>query len=638
MAISGEIIYQSRKVEAMITDKYLVIKYISPHIIKLSLDDRQGIDNEVIRMIKMRDGGQNKYFVQKEIGKIIGVSRQMINRRWQVYKKEGIISLLKGEWKHSKITAEILDRLAEISVENPFFTAKEIIEILKEEGLCKDMSETSVYNAQRMLDGRKLIELMRKIRAKQGSNFFIRSNYIMEKLFEIIGELFGKIKELSKKSDIRVNYEWKLFKQIKEYYQRVKSHQGREIKRDKYEPRKKLERDRRRKIGFIRQLLAGIKDSAVKCPDCHSRKIRYKFKRERFYITKEGEKIKDYSRVYKCLNEKCETKYFTLPPKGVELYARVDSEVKKRVLRWVFHLRGSLSRVRDELLETGIKVAITTVLRWIKKAGEESIEMLKIVNQEDFEQDLCIDEKWIKVRSKWNYLFTAVGAKINDLVGKELFAEKGKAAMRTFLLWLKLLGYRPRSITTDLLMGYESVVKEIFPGSYYNQCILHAERDAKRIVRENLKLKVDEKWKKILIKRIRILFASKKGKQVKKRYKKIMELREESPEGAEGVFKMLEKYYPKLYQSVIRKDIPKTTNAVERAIGEFEEKYQITKGFTSFYFARFFIKAYQVYYRLRKISFGIFKGRNRLELKGNPIGKLKFTDYLVPTFSQFCQV
>jgi len=74
----------------------------------------------------------------------------------------------------------------------------------------------------------------------------------------------------------------------------------------------------------------------------------------------------------------------------------------------------------------------------------------------------------------------------------------------------------------------------------------------------------------------------------------------------------------------MRKDIPKTTNPVERAIGEFEDRYHLNKGFTSFYYAQFFIKAYQIYYRLRKISFGRFSGKSRLELKKQPSGEIEF--------------
>ena len=72
--------------------------------------------------------------------------------------------------------------------------------------------------------------------------------------------------------------------------------------------------------------------------------------------------------MYRCLNSLYRTKYFTVPPKGVELYARVHRNVKKMELHWIFHLRRPLSRVCDGLAEHGIAVSLTTVLRWAKKA------------------------------------------------------------------------------------------------------------------------------------------------------------------------------------------------------------------------------------------------------------------------------
>ena len=367
-----------------------------------------------------------------------------------------------------------------------------------------------------------------------------------------------------------------------------------------------------------------------RCPDCHSTNTKFHFNRERYYLNSKGERVASYSTVYRCLNSDCRTKYFTQPPHGVELYARVHTKIKKMVLRWTFHLRSSLSRVCDELLENGIKVSLTTVLRWIKKAGEECVEMFLLSEDKYKEQVLCIDEKWIKIRNKWRYVFTATGALTSDLVAAELFSRKDKEAMKTFLFLIKTLGYRPRIIVTDLLMGYESVIKEVFPDSYHHECVLHAERDAKRIIRLYLKEDEEATWKIKLTKDIRKLFSSKKGKQVKKRYSKLLQLKEKVPESVLPLFDMLGKYYPKLYQSVIRKDIPKTTNPVERVIGEFEEKYHQTKGFTSFYYAKWFIKAFQAYYRLRKISFGPFKGKSRLDIIGNPIAKLNFADYLTP--------
>ena len=80
-------------------------------------------------------------------------------------------------------------------------------------------------------------------------------------------------------------------------------------------------------------------------------------------------------------------------------------------------------------------------------------------------------------------MFTAVGEEVADLADLELYYHKDTQAMRSFLLGLKARGFRPKSITTDLLLGYENVVKEVFPECVYQQCVLHTERDAKRIVR-----------------------------------------------------------------------------------------------------------------------------------------------------------
>ena len=74
--------------------------------------------------------------------------------------------------------------------------------------------------------------------------------------------------------------------------------------------------------------------------------------------------------------------------------------------------------------------------------------------------------------------FTAVGTQVTDLLGIDLYYYKDRAAIKTFLLQLKILGFRPESITTDLLLGYEGVVNEVFPECRYYQCMLPARRDA----------------------------------------------------------------------------------------------------------------------------------------------------------------
>ncbi len=620
--------YAEKKVEVLREQEDLVVVFPRPHVIRLPLNDREATDDEVIRMLKMRTVEGRRYFNQQEVGRIIGVSRQMINRRWQVYKREGLRALLAGERKKYKITPGLLDRLAEIVVADPFLFLHEIKEKLQAEGTCGEISERTLCSALRQLDGRRVIKLMREKASKNTPEAFMGAGYLIERLFEIIEALLGKVQTEVREAIVHSGR----YQQLKRIYRESIRHRASPTEKDLYIPRKKLRRDCRRKVGFLRRVL-GLLLPEIYCPDCHSAHIRFFFRRPRGYVNARGEKIQDYSYIYRCLNPKCRTKYFTVPPKGVELYARVHREVKNMTFRWIFHLRGSLARVCDELLEHGIRVALTTVLRWVKKAGEECARTLELSSDEEWKQPLCIDEKWIKVRGAWNYVFTAVGTKVGDLLAVDLFHHKNREAMKTFLMQLKVMGFRPKSITTDLLLGYEGVVAEVFPDCLYNQCVLHAGRDARRIIRQSLADKAEDAWRKRLTESISTLLASRKLKQVKKRYARFMSLREQAPEAVCGVFDMVQKYYGKLCLLVSHKDIPKTTNPVERAIGEFEERYHITKGFTSFYHARFYLKAFQIYYRLRKISFGPFRRRSRLELKGNPLGRLRFADYLTPTYA-----
>ena len=188
-----EVVYQDVNIEVVKQGEYLELKYKTLHLIRIKAGDRQAIDDEVIRMLRMRKPGGQKYFVQKEVGKIIGVSRQMINRRWQVYKEEGLSALLAGEWEKSKITHELLDRLAEISVENPFLFIHEIKEKLQEEGVCGEISDVTLCSALKQIDGRKLIKLMREKASKRVPEAFMEARYMIERLFGIIDDLFAKV-------------------------------------------------------------------------------------------------------------------------------------------------------------------------------------------------------------------------------------------------------------------------------------------------------------------------------------------------------------------------------------------------------------------------------------------------------------
>jgi len=326
--------YADEKVEVIRKGDFLELKYLKPHLVRLKASDRQAIANEVVRMLQMRTLMGKKYFVQKIVGKIIGVSGQMVNRRWQVFKKEGLVALLSGNWEKSKITPTLLRKLEQLSVSDPFLSAEQILEILTSEGICEDISLGTIFIAQRQMDGRRILKLMRKKAAKAFPEVFMQWGYLIQRLFKIIDSLFSRI---SPKTD-QDKASYRVYSRLKSYYKRVSRPGMGPHQKDCYKKRVKLERDKKRNRGFLLRILSGARFFSPECPDCHSKNVKFKFQRERSYKGKKGEIQQGYSRVYKCQNSDCSTNYYTVPPQGVELYARVHREVKAMVFRWFFHL------------------------------------------------------------------------------------------------------------------------------------------------------------------------------------------------------------------------------------------------------------------------------------------------------------
>ncbi|RKX94773.1 MAG: hypothetical protein DRP84_06155 [Spirochaetes bacterium] len=188
-----DIVFEDDSVKATEKDDNLEILYKKPNKITLDKNDRKDMDNELIRMLRLRLEDDKKFITQEKIGKIFGISRQMVNRRWQVYKQDGLLALLSGREENFKITPELLRRLEEISVENPFLSASDIKKILISEKLCDDISEASIYSAQRQMDGRRIVELLRKKESKNIPQELSETGYLIGQLLKMIEDLFDKV-------------------------------------------------------------------------------------------------------------------------------------------------------------------------------------------------------------------------------------------------------------------------------------------------------------------------------------------------------------------------------------------------------------------------------------------------------------
>jgi transposase-like protein len=93
-----------------------------------------------------------------------------------------------------------------------------------------------------------------------------------------------------------------------------------------------------------------------------------------------------------------------------------------------------------------------------------------------------IDEKWLKIRKHWHYLFVSVDHDSGLPFFHELLPTRTKWACRLFLLKLKHLGKIPAVIITDGLQGYVSAIATVFPAAKHLLCLFHHQQSVTRCV------------------------------------------------------------------------------------------------------------------------------------------------------------
>lgn len=319
-----------------------------------------------------------------------------------------------------------------------------------------------------------------------------------------------------------------------------------------------------------------------------------------------------------------------MPPVAVRLSQWFTNKAQGIAIRSIMGAGSVYKKAYKFLAETKlIKIAASTIFRWLQRLGEEYIEISEILGIK-YSGILCIDEKWVKILGRWYYVFLAVDTVTLDLVCIDIFEDNGSYSAKTFLLELKSAGYNPKIIVTDMLNSYPNVILEVFPGVKHKECILHAKWHACRIIRKYIKSGGLTICAKELKKKLYKYFNSETERQLNIRYKKLQRIKENyvsSP--LLEIYKLIERVYPKLLIAIKDKDVPKTNNYVERVIREFNSKYKNICGFGSYWCARNYIKVFSVYYRFRKFEEGARKGSSPLELAGYDIKDIDFVDYLV---------
>lgn len=95
---------------------------------------------------------------------------------------------------------------------------------------------------------------------------------------------------------------------------------------------------------------------------------------------------------------------------------------------------------------------------------------------------LLVDEKWVKIRKKWHYLFFSVDHDSGLPLFHALLPSRTKWTCRLFLLKLRRLGKNPSMIITDGLKGYKSAIAKVFPRARHLLCLFHHQHTVTRCV------------------------------------------------------------------------------------------------------------------------------------------------------------
>src|SRR5664280_1213388 len=165
-------------------------------------------------------------------------------------------------------------------------------------------------------------------------------------------------------------------------------------------------------------------------------------------------------------------------------------------VRWYLKYPLSYRNLKEMMIERGIQVDHSTIMRWVHQYSPE-IEKRVCRHLRPTNGSWRVYETYIRIKSEWKYLYRAVDSDGNT-IDFMLSAKRNKKAAKRF--FKKALGSKhnqiPRAITVDKNPVYPPAVNElkndrILPQNvslrqikYLNNIVEQDHRSIKRIVRQ----------------------------------------------------------------------------------------------------------------------------------------------------------
>ena len=191
-----------------------------------------------------------------------------------------------------------------------------------------------------------------------------------------------------------------------------------------------------------------------------------------------------------------------------------------------------------------------------------------------------VDEKWLKIRGRWHYLFVSVDHASSLPVFHQLLPTRTKWACRLFLLKLNRLGKIPVVIITDGLQGYVSAVANVFPAARHLLCLFHHQQSVTRCVNTQF-CENDQKDANAAKKRMKRVVQTHDPRTVNRRLDRLEQVAREKGWKIMAWLKRTREKLKHLVPAVRSNRYPSTTNEIERFFRAFNRFYKTRCGFHS---------------------------------------------------------
>lgn len=215
----------------------------------------------------------------------------------------------------------------------------------------------------------------------------------------------------------------------------------------------------------------------------------------------------------------------------------------------------------------------TTILRWIVGLAVALWPLVyQWIGERVKAQLVYVDEKWLKIRGRWQYWFVVLDVTTELPVLGALLPSRSQWACRWIGAQLRQLKKIPRVIITDGLQAYAYLV----PGAKHVWCRFHHQQGVTHWLQQHFTTEAEMNTRKPMMKKV---LQTRDKRTVRRR---LARLRERAAElGLTPWVSHVDAKLPGLICTVGSVRLPSTTNAIERFFRAFQRFYATRGGFHS---------------------------------------------------------